>query len=165
MQAAWWQLQSGGCRSGYASLNYDFSVAPAGCLGIFLDYTRVLGVSQAEAGTGGANRLRIKGGCAVPPEDAQTIADDGIEYGVVQLNILRSRTIGAAPCAGCNTGACIVLNEIKLLQPATVALDYRIQNPAQNNAITYNPASAAPVCPGAVPTQNRTWGAVKSLYR
>ena len=80
-----------------------------------------------------------------------------------KIAILRSKTVGTGLCAGCSTAACIVLNEIKLVQPASAGVDYRIQNPADRNFVTYN--AGAPACPGATPAQSKTWGAVKSLYR
>ena len=55
-----------------------------------------------------------------------------------------------------------MLNEIRLDQPAGVG-DYRIFTPITQAYVTY--AGGIPNCLAVVPTQNRTWGQVKALYR
>lgn len=159
---AWWQTQSGQCRQAAISLSFDPSVLGASCPPIWL--TNPTPIQTVQNGVNGPNRVRVLGIAAVLPADEQVVAADGTEYAVFKLNISRAKTIGAAPCAGCNTGAAIVLNEIKLGQPAGApGGDTRVTNQADNYCNTMQ--AAAPVCPGATPTHNRTWGAVKSLYR
>ncbi len=159
---SWWLTQTGGCRAGPISM--DFNPANLGtCLAIWP--VAPTGVVNVANGVGGPNRIRVIGGAALQPQDGYLLVGDGLsEYAVCKLNIARSKTIGAAPCAGCTTGACVVLNEIKLVQPSGApGGDSRLTAPAGNDFVTYN--AGAPVCPGATPTHNRTWGAVKSLYR
>jgi hypothetical protein len=158
----WWQTQSGQCRQSQISLSFDPSGLGASCPPIWL--TNPTPIQTVQNGVNGPNRLRVLGIAAVLPADEQVVLADGTEYAVFKLNIGRAKTIGAAPCVGCNTGAAIVLNEIKLGQPAGApGGDERVTNQADNYCNTMQ--SGAPVCPGATPTHNRTWGAVKSLYR
>jgi len=69
-----------------------------------------------------------------------------------------------ATCAGCNTPACIVLNQVDLFNSngqLTVHMDTAASG-IQNYVTFYGGAAG---CPGAVPTRNATWGQVKALYR
>jgi hypothetical protein len=64
-------------------------------------------------------------------------------------------------CAGCSTGACIVLNSVELVRlPGAIGGNVTLTTPGSNFA-TWQ-AGAACV---TVPVRNRTWGQVKALYR
>jgi hypothetical protein len=89
-----------------------------------------------------------------------------------QVIINNAKTTGTGSCAGCTDGACIVLNSVKVTQPATVHQDYTITNPLGRAYVLWQAGGANPGsgpngtgCPGATPTRNETWGSVKSLYR
>jgi hypothetical protein len=59
-----------------------------------------------------------------------------------------------------------VFNSILLTQPAGQG-DQTVSNTLDRNWVQWQAgaASIAGGCPQATPTQNRTWGSVKSLYR
>lgn len=173
---AWWALQPGGCRSGAAVMDFAATFDAYTCLSVFqgttdtnllATNTDVIGVGQVVAGVGGPNRIRFVSVGAVQPSLAATV-DDVTEYAVVKFAINKSKSAGAPPaCAGCNVGATLVVNEVKIQQPLGEG-DQRVVNAADRQGITYTSTAAGAVAPptiGATPTQNRTWGAVKSLYR
>ncbi len=158
---AWWQFKNvGTCRQ------TALSALPAGaaCDG---DYW----AGQASGGitayitpyAAAANRARLLIIYAVPSTLAAPI-DADVEYFAFTASVSHAKTVGAGSCAGCADPVCIVLNEIKLTQAVGVG-DFRIQNAAARNFVTWQGGVVSGGCPAVVPTQNRTWGAVKSLYR
>jgi hypothetical protein len=157
----WWKIGGTGCRLGTAiSSNFDFVAGPFSCVDVW--------AGQAAGGInyaypfGAANRSRIRTVCAIP---GSTGIDDATEYYIAKVTITNARTTGAGACAGCTDGACIVLNSIKLTQPAGVG-DYVIANPITSNFVTWQSGGGlGGECPQATPSRNATWGSVKSLYR
>lgn len=158
---AWWQFKNvGTCRT------TALSALPAGaaCEG---DYW----AGQASGGISAyitpyqlaGNRARLLLIYAVPGALAAPL-DAGIEYFAFTASVTHAKTVGANLCAGCADPVCIVLNEIKLTQAVGVG-DFRIQNAADRNYVTWQGGVVSGGCPAVVPTQNRTWGSVKSLYR
>ena len=114
-------------------------------------------------GFGGPNRARVRTACAV---NGTTLVNGVDEYYIQRILITNARSTGVGACSGCQDGACIVLNSTLLTQPAGVG-DYLLTNPLNRNWVQWQ-GGAGDVpggCPAATPTQNRTWGAVKSLYR
>ncbi len=107
------------------------------------------------------NRARLLIIYAVPSTIAAPV-DADVEYFAFTATITHAKTVGTGSCAGCTTPMCIVLNEIKLTQGVGIG-DYRISDAAANKIITWQGESAANCL--TVPVKNRTWGAVKSLYR
>ena len=146
---------------------------PVPCRGIdHMDFTANVNCAdpwsgQASPGanyaTTGTNRARMKGTGAISgisPITADT------EWYICKLNIGGAKTAGTGNCPGCLDGACFVLNDVFLTQPIGVG-DFHISNALDRQSVTWQ-ASGGSVpggCPGATPTQNRTWGSVKSLYR
>lgn len=95
-----------------------------------------------------------------------------IVWYALTVNITKPGTLPLTVCPGCNDGACIVLNEMLLSQPAPVpdvALVAAYGYPGAENWVTYKGGAATHggVCPGDPPTPTRktTWGSVKALYR
>jgi len=157
----WFQLGTG-CRAGNAA--FDFTRAGTNvftCNSVWkTSAVDPSAPSLITEGVGGANRVRFQAVAAVPA--ALTLPMDGQEYTVFVLNITQALTRLAGSCTGYNTGACLVCNMLKLDEPAGVG-DYTLNHPADGNWVTIN--SGAPNCPGSTPTQNKTWGAVKAMYR
>jgi len=115
---------------------------------------------------GGPARVRFLLGAVLSATDAYDFIGDGSsELSVFKWTVLRTKSVNTGLCAGCATGACVVLNEVQLqgLNDHSADEYIHITNPLQSNAITYN--AGAPSCSGSTPTQNRTWGSVKALYR
>jgi hypothetical protein len=158
----WWSLD--GCRNGSLTFNFDFT-ANAACLDFW---------AGGASGGGGispvhtaANRFQIKLVCATPGEAPM---DPDVEMYMFKATINRAKSTGATPCAGCTDAACLVLNRLIIVQPAGVG-DVTITTPITGTYVTYaggavgGGPNGGNGCPGATPSQNRTWGQVKSLYR
>jgi len=115
--------------------------------------------------TGGPNRVRFLLGVVLDAGSAYDYVGDGAtETSVFKWSVLKSKSVGTGACAGCSSGACIVLNEVNLQTLTDLPSTFlRLTAPLQNNFITYN--AGAQTCAGSTPTQNHTWGSVKALYR
>jgi hypothetical protein len=161
----WWTLD-GACRGTAMSFSFDFS-ANSNCNDFW--------GGQASGGGGispvhtAANRFQIKLAGATVLENP---IDPGVEHYMFKVNINRSKSTGTGACAGCTDAACLVLNRMNVVQPAgAIGGDAVITLPILNNYVTYNNGvvgggpNGGSGCPGATPSQNRTWGQVKSLYR
>jgi hypothetical protein len=160
---AWWQVLTGQCSANRVSESYDSANFTTNCSDIWQSAANlsVFQVQPAVAGHG-PNTMRLNGGAAVPAGSELAQVADGTEMVVCKVSIGRTKTVGTGSCAGCNIGACFTLNECKAQQPAGVG-DYTVTNPAASNFATWQ--VGGPSCPGATPAQNKTWGAVKNLYR
>ena len=162
---AWWQTLTNQCSANRITVSYDAVGFATNCLDIWQGALNlsVLQVQQGLTGPShGPNTLRLNSGAAVPAGSELNNAADGSELVVCRVSISRAKTVGTGSCAGCDVGACIVLNEC-YAQQAPGFGDYHITTPAVSNFVTWQ--SGAPSCPAATPTQSRTWGAVKGLYR
>ena len=161
----WWTLD--GCRASALSFDFGFLSGPFNC-GDFWG-------GQASGGGGigpdhtAPNRFQIKLVCATVAENPM---EAGTENYLFKVLITKAKTTGTGACAGCTDAACLVLNRVIINQPAgAVGGDAVITTPIVSNYVTYNGGvvgggpNGGSGCPGATPTQNRTWGQVKSLYR
>jgi hypothetical protein len=181
----WWQWdigQPGTCRTGAivqgqaeASSSTGWSGASCIDLGLSAATTPTLGglVRRPSPGTGlGPNSQRIQFQWVVPanlpvPYAANTQAAAG------NLRVRSLAATGHSTCAGCTDAVTLTLNSIFAGQPAgspngnqtaTDALPFPGQGTFHTNCVTANqPASQCAT--GATPTEARTWGQLKSLYR
>ena len=157
---AWWQAFNGGCRgtTGMAS-SFDFTAGPFTCL----DPWSGSGAGGMDAAIQGDGRLRIKTVGAIPGNTSITGTD---EYYFFKVTLLGSKTTGNGSCAGCQDGACIVFNNLKVVQTGDVG-SVTITTEKDRAWVTWQAggASVPGGCPAATPTEKRTWGSVKSLYR
>jgi hypothetical protein len=156
----WWMIQTGGCRQGAVTANFDFTSNSA-CLDPWLGAAS--GGINYVAGFGGANRAQIRTVAAIAGSTAITGTD---EYYFFKVTLLGIKTVGNGSCAGCLDGACIVFTSLKLTEPLGVG-DFTITNPLDRQYVTFQAGGGSVTggCPAATPTKNRTWGSVKSLYR
>lgn len=158
----WWQFHTeGACRR--ASLSAAF-VDPAFGNGACLDpwQGQAIGgvASYSLAGVAfGTARLHLS--CAVLSSNTVPISTDEHTF-LFTLRIDHQRTIGTGACAGCATPMCLMLRSVTLHQPEGVG-DYSWNGPDERDHVLWQPSSFPAGC--YVPTQNRTWGAIKSLYR
>ncbi len=118
-------------------------------------------------GVHGANTIRMLLGQVLVATNAYDLIGDGVtEQSVFKYTVLKVKSVGTGACTGCSFGTCLVLNEINLQTltdtPSTF-LRLTSPIPGASDFITYN--AGAPTCGGSTPTQNRTWGSVKALYR
>lgn len=161
---AWWQARPGDCRQNSVAVSFDPNAFVTNCVDIWNGAVplSVLDLQPTAMGVHGANWLRINAGAVVPSGQEYDIPADGTELVVCKVTVNRAKTTGTGACAGCATAACIVLNECKLQTPAG-AHDQTVTQEGTSRWVTWN---GTPVgCPGTTPAVNRTWGAVKSLYR
>lgn len=165
----WWRADA--CRSTGFALSADGSIAGA------LNCTATLWDAAAPAGSnitalnavGGANRIRLLLGSVLLPTAVYDLqGDDATELAVFKLTVSKTKSVGTGACTGCSSGACIVLNEVQLqgMLDANFGQYIHITGPilANSNYINYNSANNAN-CAGSTPTENRTWGSLKALYR
>lgn len=159
----WWRVDA--CRSTGFAMTADGNIGGSTCTSTIWDAAAPAGSNLSGAQTGARERFLL--GTVLLPTDVYDLAGDGTtEVVVARWVVNRNKTLGATPCGGCLQGACIVLNEVQLQGTNDHAYgDYtHLTAPiGTHNFITYN--AGAPVCAGSTPTQNRTWGSVKALYR
>ena len=160
---AWWQFKNAGtCRltalSGISAITGTCTDtwAGQGTAAIAAYYTTGVLPSMP------TNRTRILGLISVPGVAAANV-DPGTEYFDLLVRVTNAKTVNAG-CGGCNVPVCLVLNEVLLT--TNNSGDFRLFNPINSNFATWQGGViAAPGCPAATPTQNKTWGQVKSIYR
>jgi len=168
---AWWQMRTGLCRAGSLSGNFDFTDGYPSCY----DYWQGGAIGSFAMDPPVGNRVRIKGVFALPTGDPRiTSIDYGAEVYSFKLRVNNAKTIGPAACGGCEMGACIVLNQIKLAQPVPRP-SITLNSPADRLFVSWQcPAHPFyydhsryyclfPSCP--TPARAHTWGQIKQLYR
>ena len=156
----WWNLANTGnpgCRnSGFDSA--DFTAGPFSCLDPWVG-SAVSARNYQYLYQGIPYRARLHFVTAVV--SAVTVTVDH-EYYDFSFLINNNNSTGAGACGGCLDGVCIVLQSLNLTQtqgnPSVL-----ITNPLLSQSVTWQ--TGAPVCPGATPSRNSTWGSVKALYR
>jgi hypothetical protein len=165
----WWVMRSFTCR-GPTSLasSFDFTSGPANCA----DYWQGGAIGGLVMDPPAYNRTQVRLQCALPVGDSRIgpIAE-GTEVYSFKATINSARTVGPGSCAGCEAPMCLMLQSIRLTQPP--GLDqFVLSNWADRAFVTWQSASigispVGPLCFGdcPVPTRNRTWGQIKSLYR
>jgi hypothetical protein len=167
----WWQMgDAPACRAGSFSLSLDTSSLPgagASCPDTWDAGASATGlITLYEPGFGGANRVRVKLAIARSATDGVTLSA-GQEYTSFILRFNRAKTVGTPSCAGCNTPVSIVLNSIILYNnpPAQVEADaWTLFAPGPSGNCSQGNGGDLGTC-AATPARNKTWGAVKALYR
>jgi len=165
----WWHTESGGCRAGAITASFDFTTPNfTNCSDPWVGAGA--GGASVTPGFNGPNRDRIRAVGAIPGSTSidPTTPSPGAgltgEYYIFQIKISNVKTVNSV-CTGCLDGACIALNSVQLTQPAGVG-DYTLTNPITRAFVTWQAGGGiGGQCPAAVPTQNTTWGQVKSIYR
>lgn len=163
----WWSLRgsddpTGRCRDASLVLNTNFAAGPFACAdpwgGAILEQG-----SSYTIGFSGANTARITGAQSLNVL-APTAVSAGTEYYSFALIINRTKTVGTDSCAGCSEPVCFVLQEIAVIGLSSIQ---RLTNPRDRNFVIWQREDFALRCcpPDCVPTLNRTWGQVKSIYR
>ncbi|TMQ72397.1 MAG: hypothetical protein E6K81_07585 [Candidatus Eisenbacteria bacterium] len=149
----------------------------AGAVGIYDYWSTIAGGPQSgmRAGIGqfcGGDCPPYCGGCppqrvrftmvvAIDPNLATAVPEYTETYSFT-FQLKFGATVGT--CTGCETPACFLLAFIRVTQTNLPYFEFR--GPSARNWVTWQGgAIAAPGCPNAVPTANKTWGSVKALYR
>ena len=167
---AWWSFKNTGtCRQSAMTINFVTGALEQDCpdwgAGVIVG-----GLAAYNIGVKGANTARITAAAAVPPDQLQLLSA-GQEYLSFNLVINHSKTVGAGSCAGCSTPVCLVLLSINITTPV-LANNRVITGPMNGNDsdwATWQGGGGVVVggnsgCPRALPTERRSWGAVKALY-
>lgn len=157
----WWQAGLGQCREGAIAASFDFNAFPSlSCLDAWggQNVTGSTTITQdvAQAMWRLTANAAIAAPVAITPEMVDT---DELVVGFVRIT--RARSSGTDACAGCLNGACFSLERVTLVD-ADAQASYLLTTPAVNQWVYYNAGSPS-LC--YVPNVNRTWGAIKSLYR
>jgi hypothetical protein len=168
--APWWTMATGQCRPASSLAgNFDFTTGPFTCY----DYWQGGAIGGLQWSSfqpqGNLNRCRIKGVFALPAGDERiTSIPEGLEVYSFKANVNSAKSTGLGACAGCSDEACIVLQTIRLNQPAPDPPITALESPATSQYViwqawsTQDPNNA---CPAVTPTRNHTWGSIKALYR
>ena len=122
---------------------------------------------------GNPSRVSIIGSIAIGSEGWGVAMPPGIEYYSIRFRINARKTMGTPACAGCLDPVCVVLTQVRIAQTvagSTGARDIAVTGTIAGgrNWVTWQGGAVDGAgCPAAetVPTQNATWGRVKSLYR
>ena len=70
----------------------------------------------------------------------------------------------ASNCPGCSNPACFTLNRVTFFNTGQPGIE--INTAQNNNTITWQGGAIGGLgCPATTPTQSKTWGSVKALYR
>ena len=161
----WWRFDAGGCRAGDLRADTNFGGFPT-CVdpwqtlasGGVLTYT--VGMPR-----GGAGQARIVIGLAVPSNQPPRALDAVDMYYAARILI---DDVGTSTCGGCTDAACLVLNSILLRRPlrpeGIPSADVLVTAVGAAGANWASWQSSSANCM-AVPVKNRTWGAVKAIYR
>jgi len=154
-----WRLDA--CRLGKAVIAFDGTIGTCGTI-----WDAALGsalpVSAWQYNASLPARIRLNAGAAVAEPYNFT---GGAELAVFKLTITKALTTGTGACTGCLTGACIVLNEVSLQEVGVTNYLKESASAGQNYVVYNNANGTSPLCPQSTPTQNRTWGSVKAMYR
>ncbi len=163
---SWWAVHSTGtCRQASMAMTVLFGgygVPPYTCLDpwngqLFAGWDWTIGFEAP-------NRARFRMAGAMP-DVFETAVPEGTEAYAFAIAINRAKTVGS-PCTGCDIGATLTLTSIRLaeLTHDKGVIEYTVlSNPVLRQQVNWQ--SGAPGSPSVTPTQARTWGAVKALYR
>jgi hypothetical protein len=160
---AWWEVGSQIvdpplCRRLSLGANADFVNGPFTCYDPFQG-TAVGGISSYRIGYGGDNRARIVGSFAVPSTDPAPL-EEGVEVFAFRLLISHGKTVGTSGCTGCEVPVCLVVTQL-VVKFGSGLPDRVISGPLLSDFVMWH--DSPQLC--TTPTRNRTWGAIKSLYR
>jgi hypothetical protein len=165
---AWWQLRNvDACRFGTPIANL---VAPGACVD-WANGAAFGGIGAYLIGAHGPNTGRMKLATGLSFTDPKNLGA-GQEYFSFMLSISHRNTVGSGSCSGCPTPVCLVLNSVKVVTAVAVN-DVTLSGPSYGNDsdwATWQGGAGVTVggssgCPAATPALQRTWGAVKALYR
>jgi len=168
---AWWQVASGGCRSG--SLTVSFAMG---------DEAECDDPWQGQ-GMGGIGLIWTEGpsvyfklGVAVPQQFAQGVSS-GRTYAAFKLIVNHRGTASGGGCAGCSTPMCITLDAMTLAQPNTTPCSDSDNCGDRNNVVLTDSISGmggvstvvtwqggTPRC-GAGAAKPATWSELKRRFR
>jgi len=149
----YWQLYPGGCRESIFSASsgidatYCGSPWPPGGFGFS---------SAAKAAPWG---VQMQVGLA---NAAHLLHPGTYSAGQLQFDPILDVDNGFGSCEGCAQEICFRLRSVSLVRCCEP--DYVLSGPATRDYVHWQGPTPG-LCAGATPTRNRTWGAVKAIYR
>ena len=156
---SWWQAATGQCRTGAVSVSYDPNSFSELCPDLWAGLQPMSVFALQPSVHGLANELRLNSGAAFPVGTEISLLADGQELTVCKFVIRRQKSTGADACEGCSTCASLVPVECFLQQPIPWPA-YRLTGLYSWDRKRWWNGSCDPT-----PTQNRSWGQIKGLYR
>ena len=172
----WWHLEAAnaglgipaGCRDGSWGFTTQKGLGNTATCKDYWGASPQSGGTVWLPGTGGPARTRLFGAFARATSTAIAITG-GVNYyvgsGAMDTNHAPLDPTTTQPCQGCELGACLVFQYIKVAQPAgTPGGDALITAQHNRQYMTWQ-GGVGTQCPQATPTRKATWGQVKSLYR
>ena len=162
----WWHMEPGGCvkRVGAVGAGGNFTANPpyVGCTDSW-GLNGVAGFNYQPNTVAPLNGGRFKAAVGVVHDFAAVVTPDLMWY-AVSVSIAKQGTVNSPCNAGCSEGACFVVNELLLSEPAPIKDTSITTGPQQ--WCTYNGTSVQlpPPCP-STPTHAGTWGSIKAAYR
>jgi hypothetical protein len=112
----------------------------------------------------GSNDFRVRADWA---RDSPTAINNNVLTSAIVIQTSTANTVdeGFGVCAGCATAACMVFNSLELFTFSGAGQLF-IEAADVRNWATYQGGDVGTdVCPNGTPTQSRTWGQIKALYR
>jgi len=162
-----WRMASGECRSGSFNVFFAYGAAITGCsktlYGPSSNFFPVVGWTS---GAGAPNRYRLKAGAARNPGGAVVATTQYVTFEMdIDMNHTDVTDSSTPYCAGCEEAACLVYNDAVISQQD--GSETHVTGQQNRQYTTWQGGVLLPpsICPTSVPTQNKTWGQVKSLYR
>jgi hypothetical protein len=156
----YWRLYSTGCRGGILTASSGGAAAgicsPAWPAGV---QTPLVSASNASTSTVLAQVLIATGdACNTYP-----LAPGTYSAGQVLIDPILDVDTGFGACAGCAKEICIRLRSVEVLAPCA-GPELILTGPADRDYVHWQGPTPG-LCAGATPTRNRTWGAIKAIYR
>lgn len=112
----------------------------------------------------GNSKLRLNGFVAIAGSDGQAMQQPNPGDEVFSFTMAIKPAASVGTCTGCLNKACIVLQQ--LLLSSNDQGPRFVTNPSTRNYVTWQGGAIGGAgCPAATPTQSKTWGSVKTLYR
>lgn len=160
----WWEFyNANACRRAALSVNTVIPGTAISCA----DWSdvEVAGAIQSYLiGANGPNTALLQ--CAFTRTGGDPSALAGAqEYFVANVVINISKTVGTGACAGCSTGACILLSRIRLRGPSGDPV-IQLTSPTEpgSNLVTAYGGAGAQCSLTPTHTRSPSWGSIKQLY-
>lgn len=162
---AWWSLFNlGACRQNALAADAAVPSSAASCVDPW-----------GGAASGGVCTVYSPDGiyadgiavCLTLPVGGVQPLSPGTEYFAFSLRINSERTVGPGACSGCDLPACIAWQQLAIYQegPPAPTPPLYLQGGGQYLVTWQSAPLNGGACLAATPAKNRTWGAIKTLYR
>jgi hypothetical protein len=118
------------------------------------------GIAACTVGAFGPTSVQLDLAAGLPAGSEQSLAA-GTEYQLFNIRVSHLRAAGVNACLGCVVPACFDVQELRYTR--TSGPEVRLTQRGEQTPIYWQNAYVGPCLP--IPARNRTWGAIKSLYR